>query len=224
MNGKFIAYYRVSTKRQGASGLGLEAQREAVQQYLNGGAWDLVGEYTDIESGKNDDRPELAKAIAAAKRAQARLLIAKLDRLSRKLSFVASLMESGVRFVACDNPEANELTIHILAAVAQAERKAISERTRAALAAAKARGVKLGNPELAKARRKAHATLRKSSETFAANVLPVIDQIRATGLTSLRQIAGALNARGIKTRRGAEWTAASVSRILARKRQLPDWS
>lgn len=216
MNGKFVAYYRVSTKRQGVSGLGLEAQREAVARYLNGGDWELVGEFTDVESGKNDDRPELAKAIAQAKKARATLVIAKLDRLSRKLSFVASLMDSGVKFVAVDNPQANELTIHILAAVAQAERKAISERTRAALAAAKARGVKLGNPQLSKARRKAQDAIRTSSERFAENVMPLIEQIQASGLTSLRQIAGALNARGIKTRRGAEWTAAAVSRVLDR--------
>lgn len=216
MNGKFVAYYRVSTKRQGESGLGLEAQRKAVRDFLNGGRWELVGEFTDVESGKHDDRPELARAIAQAKREKATLLIAKLDRLSRKLSFVASLMESGVKFVAVDNPQANELTIHILAAVAQAERKAISDRTRAALAAAKARGVKLGSPKIEKARQSALRSVRTSADKFAANVQPVIEQIRASGLTTLRQIADALNARGVKTRRGAEWTAAAVARVIGR--------
>ena len=143
-------------------------------------------------------------------------MIAKLDRLSRKLSFVASLMDSKVEFVAVGNPQANELTILILAAVAQAESKAISERTRTALAAARARGVKLGRPKLAEARKLAYKAKRTSSDNWAANVLPIIKQIQGSGLTSLRQIAGALNARGINTRRGAEWTASAVSRVLHR--------
>jgi DNA invertase Pin-like site-specific DNA recombinase len=144
--GKFVAYFRVSTDRQGKSGLGLDAQREAVMNYLNGGRWTLVAEFTEVESGKRDDnRPQLAAAIAACKRQKARLVIAKLDRLSRNLAFIAALMESGVEFVAVDNPHMNKLTIHILAAVAEHEREMISERTRAALQAAKARGKVLGN-------------------------------------------------------------------------------
>lgn len=212
--GKFVAYYRVSTKRQGATGLGLDAQRQAVAAYLDGGS--LVGEFTDIESGRKDDRPELARAIALAKRQKATLVIAKLDRLSRRLSFVASLMESGVRFVAVDNPSANELTIHILAAVAEAERKAISERTRSALAAAKRRGVILGNPKLARARDAATRAAQDSAARFADNVLPVIHGIQRSGATTLRDIASALNARGIPSRRGGVWSAATVSRVLAR--------
>src|SRR6516165_4391847 len=137
--GKFVAYFRVSTDRQGKSGLGLEAQREAVMNFLNGGPWALVGEFTEVESGKRADRPQLEKALAACKRQKAKLVIAKLDRLSRNLAFVATLMESGVEFVAVDNPHANKLTVHILAAVAQHEREMISERTKAALAAAKKR-------------------------------------------------------------------------------------
>src|SRR5688572_3230029 len=121
MEGRFVAYYRVSTKRQGDSGLGLTAQRKAVQDYLNGGAWELLAEYKDVESGRDDDRPELQRAIDHAKKASATLVIAKLDRLSRKVSFASRLMDSGVRFLAADNPTANELTINILAAVAQEE-------------------------------------------------------------------------------------------------------
>jgi DNA invertase Pin-like site-specific DNA recombinase len=145
--GKFVAYFRVSTDRQGKSGLGLDAQREAVMDYLNGGRWTLVAEFTEVESGKNADRPELEKALAACKKLKAKLVIAKLDRLSRNLAFIATLMESGVEFVAVDIPQANKLTIHILAAVAQHEREMISERTKAALQAAKKRGQRLGNPD-----------------------------------------------------------------------------
>ena len=147
-SGKFVAYYRVSTDRQGKSGLGLDAQREAVTSYLNGGSWQLVQEFVEVESGKRADRPQLAAALAACRKHKAKLVIAKLDRLSRNLAFVATLMESGVEFVAVDNPHANKLTIHILAAVAQHEREMISERTKAALAAARARGTQLGNPRL----------------------------------------------------------------------------
>jgi DNA invertase Pin-like site-specific DNA recombinase len=146
--GRFVAYYRVSTDKQGQSGLGLQAQREAVMNYLNGGTWTLVAEHTEVESGKRNARPELEKALAACRRHKAKLVIAKLDRLSRNLHFITSVMESGVEFIACDNPHANKLTIHILAAVAEHEREAISERTKAALAAAKARGKKLGGPRL----------------------------------------------------------------------------
>jgi DNA invertase Pin-like site-specific DNA recombinase len=148
---RFVAYYRVSTERQGTSGLGLEAQQKAVRDYLNGGAWELCAEHIEVESGKNAERPELAKALEACRRHKARLVIARLDRLSRNLAFVATLMDAGVEFTAVDNPHANKLTVHILAAVAQHEREMISERTTAALQAAKARGVRLGNPNLSKA-------------------------------------------------------------------------
>src|SRR6516162_418624 len=144
--GKFVSYLRVSTVRQGKSGLGLEAQRKAVRDYLDGGNWQLVQEFVEVESGRHSERPQLAAALAACKKHKARLVIAKLDRLSRNLAFIATLMESGVEFIAADMPFANKLTIHILAAVAEHEREAISERTKAALAAAKARGTRLGNP------------------------------------------------------------------------------
>lgn len=142
-NGHYIAYYRVSTTRQGQSGLGLEAQQQAVKQYLNGGNWQILAEFTEIESGKRNDRPKLAEAIALCKRLQATLVIAKLDRLARNVHFISGLMESGVEFVAVDNPNANRLMLHMLAAFAEHEREQISRRTKDALAAAKARGVKL---------------------------------------------------------------------------------
>src|SRR5262245_28925756 len=135
--GKFIAYYRVSTDKQGQSGLGLDAQRAAVMTYLNGGPWKLIAEFTEVETGKRADRPELQKALAACRKHKGKLIIAKLDRLSRNLAFIATLMDSGVEFVATDNPHANRLSVHILAAVAEHEREAISERTKAALQAAK---------------------------------------------------------------------------------------
>ena len=157
--GKFVAYFRVSTDRQGKSGLGLDAQRDTVLSYMNGGRWSLVAEFTEIESGKRNDRPELEKALAACKKQKAKLVIAKLDRLSRNLAFIATLMDSGVEFIAVDNPHANKLTVHILAAVAQHEREIISARTSAALKAAKARGRRLGNPRLSEARQ--HAAVAK---------------------------------------------------------------
>jgi DNA invertase Pin-like site-specific DNA recombinase len=218
--GKFVAYSRVSTDRQGKSGLGLEAQREAVLAYLDGGNWQLVGEFTEVESGKRSDRPQLAAALAACKRHKAKLVIAKLDRLSRNLAFIAALMDSGVEFVAVDNPHANKLTVHILAAVAQHEREMIVQRTKDALAAAKARGVVLGNPRLAEARGKAIAESSAAADAFAANVLPIINEIRASGVSSLRGIARALTARGIRTARGGQWTAVQVGDIVNRPFEL----
>ena len=215
--GKFVAYYRVSTDQQGASGLGLEAQRKAVETYLDGGPWRLVAEHTEVESGKRADRPELTKALLACRKHKAKLVIAKLDRLSRNLAFIATLMDSGVEFVAVDNPHANKLTIHILAAVAQHEREAISERTKAALAAAKARGKKLGGPRLAEARRRSLAARSAAADAFAANVRPIIEQIQASGVSSLRGVARALTARGVRTARGgSERTAAQVINALER--------
>src|ERR671927_1374969 len=144
--GRYVSYLRVSTDRQGRSGLGLEAQRKAVEDFLNGGRWDLIAEFVEVESGKRDDRPKLADALALCRLHNATLVIAKLDRLSRDAHFLLGLQKAGVRFVAADMPEANELVVGIMAVVAQAERKMISARTKAALAAAKARGKRLGNP------------------------------------------------------------------------------
>jgi DNA invertase Pin-like site-specific DNA recombinase len=214
--GKFVAYYRVSTDRQGQSGLGLEAQRTAVLNYLDGGNWTMVTDFTEVESGKHADRPELAKAIAAAKKHKAKLVIAKLDRLSRNLAFIAALMDSGVEFIAVDNPHANKLTVHILAAVAQHEREMISQRTRDALQAAKSRGKRLGNPRLEDARRVAVAGNRRAADAFAANVRPIIREIQASGVNSFQGIARALTARGVKTARGGQWTARMVINVSER--------
>jgi DNA invertase Pin-like site-specific DNA recombinase len=214
--GKFVAYYRVSTDKQGKSGLGLEAQRKAVEDYLNGGTWSLVDQFTEIESGKRNERPELAKALAACKRHRAKLVIAKLDRLSRNVAFLATLMDRGVDFVACDNPNANKLTIHILAAVAQHEREMIAQRTKDALQAAKARGVVLGNPKLDAVRDRAVASVKADADRFAKNVAPIIREIQSSGVASHRGIARSLNSRGIATTRGGVWTAVQVGSILRR--------
>jgi DNA invertase Pin-like site-specific DNA recombinase len=213
-----LAYFRVSTDRQGKSGLGLEAQRKSVLDYLNGGRWELTAEFTEVESGKRSDRPELDKALAACKKYKAKLVIAKLDRLSRNLAFIATLMDSGVEFIAVDNPHANKLTIHILAAVAQHEREIISARTSAALQAAKARGKRLGNPNLSEARRCAARAQKEKADRHSANILPIIREIQNTGITSLRGIARALAARGVRTARGGAWTAVQVSDIRGRNR------
>ncbi|AOX20715.1 recombinase family protein [Kozakia baliensis] len=217
-DGRFVAYYRVSTERQGKSGLGLDAQKKAVADYLNGGDWSLVGEFTDIESGKNNERPGLAQAIERAKLTGATLVIAKLDRLSRNAGFLMNLRDAGVEFVAVDLPNANRLTVGIMALVAEQEREAISARTKAALAAAKARGAKLGGfragarPDPAKGL----AGIKSKADDFAARVLPVVREIQASGVASLNGLAGELTKRGIKTARGGSWTAASVKNLLAR--------
>jgi DNA invertase Pin-like site-specific DNA recombinase len=213
---RFVAYYRVSTDRQGKSGLGLEAQQKAVRDYLNGGAWEMVAELVEVESGKRADRPKLATALDACRKHKARLVIAKLDRLSRNLAFIATLMESGVEFVAVDTPHANKLTLHILAAVAEHEREAISERTKAALAAARARGTRLGTPDPEGAVKRMGAALKAKATQFAANVAPIIREIRAAGYTSHNAIAGQLNARKVATARGGQWTHVQVGQILAR--------
>ena len=207
---KFVTYLRVSTERQGQSGLGLEAQRAAVAAHVLGRG-EVVAEFVEVESGKRADRPQLALALAEAKRAGAVLLIAKLDRLARNVAFIANLLESGAEVTAADMPEANRFVLHIMAAVAEQEGRAISERTKAALAAAKARGVKLGwsSPERASEQREA------AKKGAAVNNLPVIEQIRAGG-ASLRQIAAELNTRGIKTARGGEWHATTVRNIYSK--------
>jgi DNA invertase Pin-like site-specific DNA recombinase len=213
---RFVAYYRVSTDRQGQSGLGLEAQQKAVMDYLNGGAWELVAEFIEVESGKRADRPELARALEACRKHKCKLVIAKLDRLSRNLAFIATLMNSGVEFVAVDNPHANKLTIHILAAVAEHEREAISERTKAALAAAKARGKRLGTPDPKGAVKRMHGALKANTARFAANVVPIIREIQRAGYASHNAIAGQLNARKVATARGGKWTHVQVRQILDR--------
>lgn len=217
---KFIAYCRVSTAKQEASGLGLEAQQQAVRDYLNGGRCKLLQGFVEVESGRRDDRPQLAKALTMAKLTGATLIVAKLDRLARSVAFLAGLMESGVKFVAVDNPNANDLTVHILAAVAQDERERISARTKAALAAAKARGTVLGNPQLkpgtAETAARARQHHQEQAQRRAEDLRPIINDIQREGLASLRAIAGELNRRGILTARGKGWRANSVRCLLQR--------
>jgi DNA invertase Pin-like site-specific DNA recombinase len=211
----YIAYYRVSTDRQGRSGLGLEAQQNAVQMFLQGRG-DIVQSFTEIESGKRNDRPEIAEALEACRKYKAILVIAKLDRLARNVHFISGLMESGVEFVAVDMPEANRLTIHILAAVAEHEREMISKRTKEALQAARARGVKLGSPTPQKGAVVRSQVLRDKAERFAANTLPIIRGLQQQGITSNRGIATALNARGVKTANNRQWYDTTVRNILCR--------
>lgn len=222
-----VAYYRVSTDRQGRSGLGLEAQQAAIASHVAASGCHLIASYTEVETGKRDDldnRPELLRAIAHARRAKATLVIAKLDRLARSVAVVSMLHTSGVEFVCCDNPAANRLTVQILAAVAENEARLISERTRAALSAYKARGGVLGaaRPEcrtnLSAAARREGA--RAAGQTHAASasaaytdLKPYVSQLRQTGL-SLRGIAARLTAEGHTTRRNRPWNPVQVSRLL----------
>ncbi len=220
-NGSFVAYYRVSTAKQGASGLGLEAQKSAVQSYLSGGQCELVEEVTEVESGKRNDRPALAHALALCRIHGATLIIAKLDRLARNVAFISNLMEAGVEFTAVDFPQANRLTIHVLAAVAEHEAVMISQRTKMALAAAKARGVVLGGDRgmiasQALTGAKASASVRQAkARKRSSDLLPVIQAIKAEGASSLRRIAAVLNERRIPTARGCQWNAVQVRRVMA---------
>jgi DNA invertase Pin-like site-specific DNA recombinase len=209
VDGKFIAYYRVSTDHQGVNGNGIAAQRKAVEDYLNGGRWNLAGEFTEVESGKRSDRPELEKALAACRKHKAKLVIAKLDRLSRNVHFISGLMERKVDFVACDMPSANAFMINVYAAVAQEERRMISDRTKAGLAAAKARGVKLGGPRL--------PVINETRQADAIARAQAIVQILAelSGM-SARAAAAELNARKIETPTGAPWSAKTVIRVRER--------
>lgn len=226
---KLIAYYRVSTKQQGASGLGLDAQRAAVDAYAKAAGATIEANYTEVESGKRADRPKLAAAIAHARRGKAKLVIAKLDRLARNVAFLSSIMEAGVEFVACDNPTANRLTIHILAAVAEDEARRISDRTKVALAAAKARGQLLGSARpdhwegreaarlkgLAKGREVARSVKRQRAIDAVADLLPLMQERRTAGV-SLAGIASELNEAGHRTQRGNFWTAQGVKLVLDR--------
>lgn len=216
-DGKFISYLRVSTAKQGASGLGLEAQRRAVETFLNGGNWKLLSEFVEVESGKRCDRPRLSAAFEACRLTGAKLVIAKLDRLSRDAGFLLGLDKAGVEFIAADMPHANRMTIGIMAVVADEERRTISRRTRDALAMAKERGVILGGYKGGPAvdHTKGTKALVKLADTFADRVRPMIDELRAAGL-SLNAVADALNGREIRTARGATWSAMTVKRVLER--------
>jgi DNA invertase Pin-like site-specific DNA recombinase len=206
----FVAYYRVSTDRQGQSGLGLDAQRSAVAGFV--GARALIAEFTEVESGKRADRPQLAAALELCRRQRAMLVIAKLDRRARNVAFIANLMESGVEFTAVDMPSANKLTLHILAAVAEHEREMISARTKAALAAAKARGVRLGRPD--GDTRHMHSARSAKAAAFRATVLPEVMRLIGEGM-SQRKIAAELNRRGLTTYAGRPWRVQHVNSLLA---------
>lgn len=225
--GKFVSYLRVSTKRQGASGLGLEGQRKAVEDYLNGGRWRLLEEFVEVESGKDTDRKQLENALRACRLHGATLLVAKLDRLARNAYFLLGLQRSNVDFVACDMPAANRLTVGILAMVAEEEARLISARTIAALKAAKARGATLGSPRnlTHKARRKgtsSSAAVRTASALQRAQDLaPTLARLQAQGAATLGELAGGLNARNLPAPRGGKWSVVQVQRVLSRLNGAP---
>jgi DNA invertase Pin-like site-specific DNA recombinase len=211
---RFVTYFRVSTDRQGRSGLGLDAQREAVSQFLKMRPAAVVAEFVEVESGGRDDRPKLGEALAFCQRNKATLLIAKLDRLARSVAFVAGLMDGDTDFVAVDMPHASRFVLHIMAAVAEHERQIIGERTRAALAAAKARGVRLGlnGDKLADKHRLA-------AQDFAAQIYPHLIAAGRAGATTTQTIAAYLNAREVPSREGKKWYPASVARVLKRQKR-----
>jgi DNA invertase Pin-like site-specific DNA recombinase len=224
-NGKFVAYYRVSTGKQGKSGLGIEAQRAAVAAYLNGGNWSIVAEFTEVESGKRSDRPALDQALAAARLHRAALVVSKVDRLTRSVAFLSRLLEAGVDVRFADLPAIEGATgrflLQQMVAVAELEAGMISKRTKDALAAAKRRGKVLGGNRGVTPGRKMQEASRKAlqarSEARAADIAPTIRELQEAGATSLRAIADGLNAQSIPTARGSgKWSAVQVMRVLER--------
>jgi DNA invertase Pin-like site-specific DNA recombinase len=215
---KFVSYYRVSTQKQGRSGLGLEAQKAAVEAYLRANMGVELASFVEVESGKANDRPRLREALLRCRQTRATLLVAKLDRLSRNAAFLLNLRDSGVKFQALDIPEANTLTLGILATLAQHERELISARTKAALAARRARGLPLGTPRdmrpyAARAAALGRAALSSAARKRASEIAPLIVEARALGHTSLRAVAEFLNAREVTTPRGKQWTATAVRNV-----------
>jgi DNA invertase Pin-like site-specific DNA recombinase len=217
-----VVYLRVSRESQGKNGLGIEAQRAAVTQFLAAHGLERIAEFVEVETGKGADaldrRPVLAAALAAARKAKVPIVVAKLDRLSRDVHFVSGLMAHRVPFVVAElGPDIDPFMLHIYAAVAEKERALISQRTRAALAAKKAQGARLGNrTNLAEVGARGHATMARQADRFAANVRPVIEDARRAGAVTLQDLADALNARGVKTARGGRWHAMTVRSILHR--------
>jgi DNA invertase Pin-like site-specific DNA recombinase len=220
--GRYAAYYRVSTSKQGASGLGLDAQKQKVRDFLDGGRWQLTASFTEVESARRGDRPELAKALAHCKRHKGtKLIVATLSRLTRDTRFLLTLLDGNVEVVFADLPQVppgamGRFFLTQMVAVAELEAGLVSERTKAALAAAKRKGAKLGNPELAKASASAAASIRRKADAFAKQVLPVIRVVQQGGAQSLRAIARALEARGVPTARGGQWTPVQVRALLRR--------
>jgi len=212
----FVGYYRVSTQAQGRSGLGLDAQKAAVSGYVQNVAGTLVAEFQEVESGVKADRPQLQAALRFCRVKRAMLVIAKLDRLARNVHFISALMESGVEFVAADMPTANKLTIHIIAAMAEYERDVISQRTKSSLSAARARGIRLGNPNVRFLSAKGVQRSRDQADTFAHKVMPTINALRASGVATYSSLAATLEASGVKTQRGGRWSAAGVRNIILR--------
>jgi DNA invertase Pin-like site-specific DNA recombinase len=215
---QFVSYHRVSTKQQGASGLGLEAQERMIGDYIRRISGKIIGSFTEVESGKrSNNRPQLRKALALARKKKATLIVAKLDRLARNVAFVSALMESKVEFKAADFPEANRLMIHILAAVAEYEAKLISDRTKAGLASRRARGFALGKPEnLVAGASPAPAQNKARAQAEAERLRPIIAQLRKDGIDGVRGICAAMNDRGYVTGRGMAWHPTTVARLLAR--------
>jgi len=216
-----VTYIRVSTAKQGRSGLGLEAQREALARFSDAEGFKVAREFVEVETGKGADaldrRPRLAEALATARKLKCRVAVAKLDRLSRDVHFISGLMAHRVPFLVAElGPDVDPFVLHLYAALAEKERSLISSRTRQALAAAKVRGVVLGNPELDQARSRAVAQIKDGADRHASNVLPIIREAQRSGVTTLRGIAEVLNARGIPTARGGRWHASSVKNIQDR--------
>jgi DNA invertase Pin-like site-specific DNA recombinase len=216
-----VAYIRVSTNQQGRSGLGIEAQREALSRFAQSEGLNLIAEFVEVETGKGSDaldrRPQLAAALARARALRCPVAVSKLDRLSRDVHFISGLMTHRVPFVVADlGADVDPFVLHLFAALAEKERALISGRTKSALAAAKAKGVKLGNPRIEAARGRAVAALQAEADRAASNVLPIIAEIRRSGATTFRAMAEALNARGVSTPRGGRWHAMSVRNVLAR--------
>lgn len=216
-----VSYIRVSTSQQGRSGLGIEAQREAIARFAQAEGYEVIKECLEVETGKGADaldrRPQLSAALAQARKHKCSVVVAKLDRLSRDVHFISGLMAHRVPFVVAElGDDVDPFILHLFAALAEKEAKIISKRTKDALAAAKARGTVLGGPKLPEAREVAQRAIKANADRHAANVLPIIQAVRKSGATTLRAIAEALNARGIATARGGQWYAKSVSNILAR--------
>jgi DNA invertase Pin-like site-specific DNA recombinase len=216
-----VTYQRVSSAQQGRSGLGLNAQAGALARFAEAEGFTIVAEFTEVETGKGADaldrRPQLAAALAAARKHRCPVAVAKLDRLSRDVHFISGLMSQRVPFLVAElGPDVDPFILHLFAALAEKERAMISKRTKEALKAAKTRGVVLGGPKLRQARKAAAESIRANADRRAANVLPIIREVQRTGATSLRDIADALNARGVATQRGGRWYATSVANLMAR--------